>query len=48
MKYIKPIMRIVTVEQRMSILVDSLDLHHEVVQGQLSRKSSSWDDEDED
>jgi len=45
-KYLKPAVRIVTVQQRMSLLADSLHLHNEVVQGQLSRKSSSsWDDE---
>lgn len=46
-KYIKPAVRIVTVQQQMRLLAGSLHLHNEVVEGQLSRKSSSCDNEEE-
>ena len=46
-KYIKPAIRIVTMQEQMNLLAGSLLLYDEVSTVQLSRESFYWDDEED-
>ena len=46
-KYIKPAIRIVTMQEQMNLLAGSLLLYDEVSTVQLSRESFYWEDEED-